>query len=457
MNEKKKYSTRNVRTNQMSFHDSDDDDIEREVRNITTRPEKNQKSQYKQSPINNSSEEKSSCINSRLISVSKAITSIGDNIIPLVNVDTRNNYLQTEKFTHNDHCSNENCTDIRCLTGKQLCNIEDIFSKNNYEYCYVKSGATGHTFKITDKRNKKEYAMKVVAYPKKDDYGYYNEAGRPENAELMIIKALAYFVYNKKTPHIVLPITTFNTQINHFVDVAKNNVSKANAKNQERYKKFVDAYKKKEFEDEVSVLISEWVNGGDLLEYIRKNYQNITRKEWRVIFFQILSVLAIIQVKYPTFRHNDLKPNNVLIELTEKNPSEYYCYEFENQKFLIPNVGMSTKLWDFDFACIPNKIRNFKTESKWAREKLNVKPVKHLYYDVHFFFTTFMDPSFFKNFKDIDPKVIEFVERVVPLKFRPSEDNPCVSERCRLMIDREYTSPMKILLEDPFFAKFRIP
>ena len=51
-----------------------------------------------------------------------------------------------------------------------------------------------------------------------------------------------------------------------------------------------------------------------ILEYIRKNKDTLTVKEWRVIFFQILSALSVIQNKYPGFRHNDLKANNILIQ-----------------------------------------------------------------------------------------------------------------------------------------------
>ena len=40
----------------------------------------------------------------------------------------------------------------------------------------------------------------------------------------------------------------------------------------------------------------------------------MTTKYWRVIFFQIISVLAVIHKKYPNFRHNDLKANNILLQ-----------------------------------------------------------------------------------------------------------------------------------------------
>ena len=68
----------------------------------------------------------------------------------------------------------------------------------------------------------------------------------------------------------------------------------------------------------VSVLISEWANSGDLLDYIRKNYQNFNLKIWRVIIFQILSVLSVIHAKYASFRHNDIKANNILVNIIDK-------------------------------------------------------------------------------------------------------------------------------------------
>ena len=50
----------------------------------------------------------------------------------------------------------------------------------------------------------------VLFYPKKENYGDLYNINRPENAELLIIQLLAQFVKIKQTPHIVLPITTFN-------------------------------------------------------------------------------------------------------------------------------------------------------------------------------------------------------------------------------------------------------
>ena len=126
----------------------------------------------------------------------------------------------------------------------------------------------------------------------------------------MMIKALSYFIAKKQTPHIVLPIVSFYTSINNFVNLIDNEtVDKDNKK----YADFIERYKKGEYYDEVSILLSEWANRGDLLDFIRKRNHQFEPIHWKVIFFQIISTLAVIQSKYPSFRHNDLKANNVLI------------------------------------------------------------------------------------------------------------------------------------------------
>ena len=73
---------------------------------------------------------------------------------------------------------------------------------------YVKSGSTGHTFKgiFPTKNGEINYAVKVVAYPKKQGYGNLYDIRRPENAEILALKTLSYFVVNNHSPHIVLLI-----------------------------------------------------------------------------------------------------------------------------------------------------------------------------------------------------------------------------------------------------------
>jgi len=342
--------------------------------------------------------------------------------------------------------------DMRELLHKKAFDFNQIINEIGGKLQYVKSGTTGHTFKgisYSDTEKTINYGVKIVAYSKKDSYGDVNYSTRPENAELLMLKLLSEFVLTGQTPHIVLPIGSFNTNISPFVKLA------LTFKGSKKFDQFLEKYEKKEYYDEVSVLISEWANGGDLLDYIRENYKTMKVKEWRVIFFQILSVLAVIQKKYPAFRHNDLKPNNILVQVSEiNNKTLKFRYVINGNEYYVPNIGVQIKLWDFDFACIPGIIENSKVDAEWTN-KINIKAEQNKYYDVHYFFNTFTRKGFFNEFwtlPEIPTEVQEFVRRVVPLKY---SEGKLVSERGRILHNKEYVTADILLENDPFFEKMR--
>jgi hypothetical protein len=356
-------------------------------------------------------------------------------------------------------CTNEtniNSEDIRDLLSKKYIDFGKAINDLGGKLLYIKSGSTGHTFKgvhIDDNNKinetKEPYAVKIVAYPKKENYGDMYNIKRPENAEILMIKLLSYFVINKQTPHIVLPIATFNTSVKPFLELTK-----ANIVNNKKFEQFVEKYEKGEYYQNVSVLISEWANGGDLLDFIRKNYKSLKLKDWKIIFFQILSVLAIIQAKYPSFRHNDMKANNILIHKTNSNINSKYLYKINNQVYIVYNIGVQIKLWDFDFACINNVIENSKVNSDWTN-KINISSNENKYYDVHYFFNTLYRKGFFPELftePEIPDKVKKFIKRIIPDKYM---NGKYVSDRGRILIHDEYLTPDKILKEDKFFKSMR--
>lgn len=388
--------------------------------------------------------------NRKSISIQERINNI-ETLIGPTNIDSIVDY----KNNNNQIYLNYNKTlDIRELMPKKYLDFNDTITQLGGNLLYIKSGSTGHTFKgvyLNDKSNRKPYAVKVVAYPKKENYGDMYNVKRPENAELLMIRLLSFFVINKQTPHIILPITTFNTSIKPFLGLSKNDIV-----NNKRYDLFLKKYSKGDYYSNVSILISEWANAGDLLDYLRKNYKTFKLKHWRCLFFQFLSVLAIIQTKYPSFRHNDLKANNLLVNEIPILP-EYTSYKYiiNGNEYVIPNIGFQIKLWDFDFATIPDIINNSKVEAEWT-DKINIKPIQNRYYDVHYFFNTFTKKGFFPEFwteKCVPDKIKEFVNRIVPNKFK---DGDLVSERGRILINDEYLIPEDILKTDPLFESYRI-
>lgn len=357
--------------------------------------------------------------------------------------------------------------------NKKIMDVRELFTSMNVKLKYLKSGTTGHTFKAISKIDKNvAFAVKVCAYPK-DGYGGMHNMSRPENTELRMLSELSNFVIKKYTPHFVLPIGTLNTPITNFIKVPKTMINLDDEKN-EMYKKFIEKYYKGEYEDFVSVLISEWCNGGDLLDYIRKNYSSMRLRDWVVIIFQILFTLARVQQDFPAFRHNDMKANNILVELTDikrNRPDCRYCYQLNNTRFIIPNINLQIKIWDFDFACIDGYIENNKVNSDWTK-KLNITKRENKYYDMHYFFNTLITKRFFPQFYDggAPDEIIDFIHRIIPEKFRGNgkrlnkhckiyvDDNGCrkyVNEKGRIQVDTEYTTPAKVITEDPLFEKYR--
>jgi len=347
-----------------------------------------------------------------------------------------------------------NSDDIRDILPKKYIDFAQVINELGGKLLYIKSGSTGHTFKGVypppNDENKTNYAVKIVAYPKKEKYGDMFNPKRPENTELVMIKLLSEFIKKKQTPHIVLPITTFNTSIKPFLSLKKDDIV-----NNKKYDEFLKRYKKGSYYKNVSVLISEWANSGDLLDYIRKNYKTFKLKHWRSIFFQVLSCLAVIQEKYPGFRHNDLKANNVLVHTIKQTiKNNKFMYKINGQYYIVPNIGFQIKLWDFDFSCIPGIVDNCKVDAEWTSD-ININPEQNKYYDVHYFFNTLTRKGFFNEFwkENIVPtKIKDFINRIIPDKYKSGK---YVSERGRLLDNIEYLTPDYIIKNDPLFKVMR--
>jgi len=339
--------------------------------------------------------------------------------------------------------------------NKKTYNFIEVITKIGGRLKYIKSGTTGHTFQgifFPDENCKDvcvHYAVKVVAFPIDKGYSDIENKTRPENAELQILKVLSQFVITNQTPHIVLPFATFNSYIEPFISLKQNKFV-----SNKKYDAFIDKYEKNELHNTVSILISEWANGGDLLEYMRNNLQNMELKEWRVLLFQILSVLVVIQKKYPGFRHNDMKANNILIQRIDEDVGNFFKYDIYDKEFFVPNIGYQIKLWDFDFSCISGVVENSKVNSKWTNQ-MNISNRQNRFYDVCFFMVSLQNPGFIQQFREsncVPKQVLDFFDSIVPPELTKSG---LINERGRLLCDLEYTTPAEIVLTHPFFNKLR--
>jgi serine/threonine protein kinase len=347
--------------------------------------------------------------------------------------------------------------DIRVILDKKYEKLDKILKAFDGKLEYRKSGTTGSMFKGHIKDSGIDYAIKVVFHPKKKDYGNIYDPERPENAELLMIKLLSMFVIRNETPYIILPIATFDCSIEPFISNANEYMA-----GDERYKDIIKKYEKGYYDDTASILVLEWANRGDFLKFLQKFYKKLQLIHWKVFFFQIISVIAVIQLKFKSWRHNDLKANNILIQRTynkkeynKEIPIKKKLHIINNKKFYVDDIGYIIKITDFDFACIPGIIENSKVNSEWTKT-INVTSEINRYYDLHFFFNTLIKKGFLPEIlsDDIVPKEVkEFIFRVIPKKYR--EPGRFIHKRGRILVNDEYVLPIDLLNEDEFFSDFR--
>ena len=108
----------------------------------------------------------------------------GKQLEPIIMIDFDNCNTEYIEKTRDEY-------DIRNVIFKKVLDFNKIINEIGGKLEYIKSGTTGHTFKGTsildpnDKSKILHYAVKIVAYPKRENYGDMNNVERPENAELI--------------------------------------------------------------------------------------------------------------------------------------------------------------------------------------------------------------------------------------------------------------------------------
>ena len=120
----------------------------------------------------------------------------------------------------------------------------------------------------------------------------------------------------------------------------------------------------RKYHDDVMVVFNEKADS-DFKKYYQKNRENntpITYEENIICLFTFCYTLASIQYHIPGFRHNDIKPNNLLISVNNNYDNEkgkFVRYKIFGKEFYIPVIRFTLKFHDFDF-CNSDEFKNEK-------------------------------------------------------------------------------------------------
>lgn len=134
------------------------------------------------------------------------------------------------------------------------------------------------------------------------------------------------------------------------------------------------------------------------LEKLIENKENkkwkfsFNSEDWNSILFQIIFSLAVLQDHNKDFRHNDLKPDNIFINIL---PSEQTFYYYFDSIYYSIKTKYFVKIADFGMSCIDGVINNrsimngdYKYTGITQKQNRNV--------DL-FFFMSSMEEYYYKN------------------------------------------------------------
>jgi len=170
-----------------------------------------------------------------------------------------------------------------------------------------------------------------------------------------------------------------------------------------------------DFNDEDLLLISVFERRNKtvtLSEFIKKN--KLSLNDYKLIFLKVLFILERLTNKYKNFRHNNLNLDCIRIT-TNPNPKKIKIDD-DNEfvdKFII-------------------KFTNFEDAYSDSISKKTLKNIskENPYYDIHNFFSSFMNFCITNNIF-IDDKITEFINQIIPEKYRNYENK-------KYKLDEEY-------------------
>lgn len=249
--------------------------------------------------------------------------------------------------------ADEGSVNVFDIVRKTQRSIPDVLNGEGYETIALleKSPELGHGTYGEAKEVSKDVVCKITGCGSHLLAPVYS-VWRSENIEPRLIQFLwKHLVETRITPHIIAPLGKTHSIIEGTTK------------------------KQKEVDNGIEnslIYFMEKATGGTLRSYfVRASPVNFDYL-FLVIAFQICYTLEAIYARFPRFRHNDLKDDNIFLH--KSTAVGYSVYTIHGTTFLLPNVGVTALISDFDFSCISGEtFDNFKIiEQEWETPSYHI-------------------------------------------------------------------------------------
>ena len=316
--------------------------------------------------------------------------------------------------------------DIKLVDEKEINEYMDDLNKSTFSYLKYNEKETLIYFK----RYSDSYTVTVKIGTYTNDINKLNNSC---NNDALFSYLLSQLVLNKKTIHILLPIVNFDVPFEKIDNLIKNIPV---------YNLLKGKIEFNEIKNIFSVRIREhFFTSISLEEYLLEN-----TCLYKPLLFQIIHTLAVIQKEFPGFRHNNLTPENILIYKKKKNLSNN-VYEYDDNKWVIPNIGFDIKMTNFEKSCIP------KTYGIMNQRDTDVPYITEFndYFDLHTFLNSLIEGKYkmSTNNSYCDQYTKKFLNNIIPEEFRGLKKGSYYLYQNVVLFRPED------LLNDPYFDEYK--
>jgi hypothetical protein len=318
------------------------------------------------------------------------------------NIDNRAELIYDYIYNHNEKKYKKESISLQNI-NKDVIKISDskywINNILNNNITFIKNINNIFLFK----RNN-NLPLNIFLYPLDDYESDLDNLHTQNNMNAVMSYILSELSINNKTRHLLLNLLN--------IDINSNDIKQFLIKFPEVDVVNLLKYKK------IGLSVTEHFFKMKTLDEVLKE-NTFTDEKYKVLFFQILHTLSVIQKEYPEFRHNQLHPNKIYCYFKNKQNS----YSFGNIIFNVPDIGFDIKLYHYDKSII---------YSRWDNQDLtdNEKEVNKSYDWLTFINTL--------DIKKLPPKTKDFV-----------------NEMLKLNINKESVIPINLILSHNYFNSLK--